>query len=172
MLSRLRHVCFTRGLQFFTCFLRCFHSMMPATEPLQVGVVVVVSVLNVVTVCTLGNASCAVVHGGFALSACSGFNNFPALCPVAGQAFTSVRGCPRHARRLPILGTYTLFLLPEVAGAGALSNTPPYMGNRPTACLFGGGWCLGFGCASPSDLSAYYHVAAGSCVARVCVSSM
>ena len=99
--------------------------MMPATEPLQVGVVVVVSVLNVVTVCTLGNASRAVVHDGFALSARSGFNNSPALCPVAGQALASVRGCPRHARHLLILGTYALFLLPEVAGVGALSNTSP-----------------------------------------------
>ena len=86
MLSRLRHVCFTRGLQFFTCFLRCFHSMMPATEPLQVGVVVVVSVLNVVTVCTLGNASCAVVHGGFALSACSGFHSLSSLWPVVRES--------------------------------------------------------------------------------------
>ena len=119
--------------------------MMPATEPLQVGVVVVVSVLNVVTVCTLGNASRAVVHDGFALSACSGFNNFPALCPVAGQAFTSVRGCPRHDRRLPILGTYTLCLPPEVAGVGALSNTPHICGTAPLhACLGAGGvWVLG-----------------------------
>lgn len=120
--------------------------MMPATEPLQVGVVVVVSVLNVVTVCTLGNASRAVVHDGFALSARSGFNNSPALRPVAGQALASVRGCPRHARHLLILGTYTLFLLPEVAGAGALSNTPPRIcGTAPLhACLGAGGvWVLG-----------------------------
>ena len=119
--------------------------MMPATEPLQVGVVVVVSVLNVVTVCTLGNASRAVVHDGFALSARSGFNNSPALCPVAGQALASVRGCPRHDRHLPILGTYTLFLLPEVAGAGALSNTPRICGTAPLhACLGAGGvWVPG-----------------------------
>ena len=118
--------------------------MMPATEPLQVGVVVVVSVLNVVTVCTLGNASRAVVHDGFALSACSGFNNFPALCPVAGQAFTSVRGCPRHDRRLPILGTYTLCLPPEVAGVGALSNTPPVYGEPPHCMPVWGRVVFGF----------------------------
>ena len=112
--------------------------MMPATEPLQVGVVVVVSVLNVVTVCTLGNASRAVVHDGFALSARSGFNNSPALCPVAGQALASVRGCPRHDRHLLILGTYTLFLLPEVAGAGALSHPPTCMKNHPRHVTRGG----------------------------------
>ena len=112
--------------------------MMPATEPLQVGVVVVVSVLNVVTVCTLGNASRAVVHDGFALSARSGFNNSPALCPVAGQALASVRGCPRHDRHLLILGTYTLFLLPEVAGVGALSNPPPVYGEPPPVMYRGG----------------------------------
>ena len=111
--------------------------MMPATEPLQVGVVVVVSVLNVVTVCTLGNASRAVVHDGFALSARSGFNNSPSLRPVAGQAFASVRGCPRHDRHLLILGTHTLCLLPEVAGVGALSNpTTRIWGTAPLhACL-------------------------------------
>ena len=112
--------------------------MMPATEPLQVGVVVVVSVLNVVTVCTLGNASRAVVHDGFALSTRSGFNNSPALCPVAGQAFASVRGCPRHARHLLILGTYALCLLPEVAGVVALSNTPPVYVEPPPVMYRGG----------------------------------
>ena len=63
---------------------------MPATEPLQVGVVVVVSVLDVVAVGSMCNAARAIVHECLALSTGSGFHSLSSLRPVARESFAPV----------------------------------------------------------------------------------